>query len=432
MASWLRASQVKGLFSSTQHNDLPPISSGEELPPLPVEGEQAKGPKRHSGFLRLKRLAITVLTVAFVVAVLLAFKQQIISLIYGPTQAQVLADLDGKITKWQSNRDRLKQLLEQMQKDKTSTLDKLDQLGVKSESDVTSNPKAKVLVTELTDIVKQMSVYDKKYQEYDLAILKCESRVRNIARQLAAKEAGVTDEDLDELSRSMASLDESLASDKATAFTGEVVLKDELARYHRGRGSETSKSPDAIPKPEPTPEPRRPVDLLALIDIARHSMGKWTFSNSRLTSPANEAAQIRIPYTLPDIYSLTLVAKRTTKPSKGHCFLDLRCFAGKGHGVLLQFDVHGRHQDNSVTTHLYGTAAAHDGLVFNQGREETVVCNCRRDSCVVKVNSKQIIRWQGDYRTLMPGVPSDQQRGIRIDTNDSGFVISKIQLEPLP
>ena len=52
-----------------------------------------------------------------------------------PTQADTqIAELQGKITKWQSNRDKLKQLLEQMRKDKAGILEKLVQLGVKSES----------------------------------------------------------------------------------------------------------------------------------------------------------------------------------------------------------------------------------------------------------------------------------------------------------
>ena len=58
--------------------------------------------------------------------------------------------------------------------------------------------------------MKQIALYDKKYQDYDLAILKSESRVRSIARQLAAREAGVSDTELEELTRSMVTLDESL------------------------------------------------------------------------------------------------------------------------------------------------------------------------------------------------------------------------------
>jgi hypothetical protein len=153
----------------------------------------------------------------------------------GPAQAEAqVAELQTKITKWQSNRDKLKQLVEQMRKDKASILGKLVQLGIKSESDLVNNPRGQVLHDELKDIVKQIALYDKKYQDYDLAILKSESRVRSVARQLAAREAGVSDTELEELTRSMVTLDESLSSEKEAAVPIDMkdTLKKELAGYH--------------------------------------------------------------------------------------------------------------------------------------------------------------------------------------------------------
>ena len=144
-----------------------------------------------------------------------------------------VADLQGKITKWQSNRDKLKQLLDQMQRDKTDMLEKLVELGIKSENDLVKSPRGQVLNGELKDIVKQIALYDKKFQDYDLAILKSESRVRSIARQLSAREAGVSDTELEELTRSMVTLDESLSSERESAIPIDLkdTLKDELARY---------------------------------------------------------------------------------------------------------------------------------------------------------------------------------------------------------
>jgi hypothetical protein len=165
-----------------------------------------------------------------------------------PKVESPVADLQNKIKKWQSNRDKLKKLLEQMQTDKTDILEKLVELGVKSESDLANNPKGQVLHGELKDIVKQIALYDKKLQDYELAILKSESRVRSIARQLSAREAGVSDTELAELTRSMVILDESLSSEKESAIPIDLkdTLKDELARYH-----EKSKSESAQAKPKP-------------------------------------------------------------------------------------------------------------------------------------------------------------------------------------
>ena len=159
-----------------------------------------------------------------------------------------VAELQSKITKWQSNRDKLKKLLEQLQQDKTSILEKLVQLGVKSESDLANNPKGQVLHGELKDIVKQIVLYDKKYQDYDLAILKSESRLRSIARQLSARDAGVSDTELEELTRSMVTLDESLSSEKDSAVPIDLkdTLKNELARFHEGQqASSGSKTPSS-------------------------------------------------------------------------------------------------------------------------------------------------------------------------------------------
>lgn len=165
------------------------------------------------------------------------------------TQAEAqVAELQGKIAKWQSNREKLKKLIEQMQNDKTGILEKLVQLGVTSETDLANNPKGQVLHGELKDIVRQIALYDKKYQDYDLAVLKSESRVRNVARQLAAREAGVSDTELEELTRSMVTLDEALSSEKEAAvpLDPEDTLKDELARYHQGQqAARTAKPTDA-------------------------------------------------------------------------------------------------------------------------------------------------------------------------------------------
>ncbi len=148
-------------------------------------------------------------------------------------EAQI-TELRAKITKWQANQDKLKTLLEQMRKDKIGILEKLVQLGVRSEDDLIGNPKGQVLYGELQDIVRQIALYDKKYQDYDLAIFKIESRLRTITRQLSAREAGVSQADLEDLTRSMVTLDESEPSDKdAVAPIVDVhdTLKEELTRY---------------------------------------------------------------------------------------------------------------------------------------------------------------------------------------------------------
>ena len=186
-------------------------------------------------------------------------------------QAQV-ADLQGKITKWQANRDKLKKLLEQMQADKSRVLADLVQLGVKSEGDLANNPKGQALNVELKDIAGQIATNEKNLQRYELAILKNESLLRRTQRQLSATEAGAGDAELKVLARESIAADMSLSSDNESAIPIDLndTLKDELARYRAkpkpsspvsvAKPASTASASDApTPKPvPPTPAPRPP------------------------------------------------------------------------------------------------------------------------------------------------------------------------------
>ena len=181
-----------------------------------------------------------------------------------------VADLESKIAKWQANRDKLKSLLEQLRKDKAIVLEKLDQSGVGSEGDPGKNPKGEVLRNELNDILRDTAVYEKKYKDYDLAILKSESQLRSIARRLAAQDAGMSDAELQELTRSMIILDESLSADKDLnlTFDAKDAVQKEMARCREGRDAAAPPSqPEASsgkeqdsPKPVAGSSDRKPSD----------------------------------------------------------------------------------------------------------------------------------------------------------------------------
>ena len=180
-----------------------------------------------------------------------------------------VAQLQSKIAKWQASRDKLNRLLEQLQRDKATTLEKLDQLGVSAAKDAASNPRVQVLSDELKDILRQTALYEKKYQEYDLAILKSEARVRSIARQLSAREAGVSDAELEDLTRSMIALDESLSADKdlKLPFDPKDTVQAEMARYREGKktpptDAKAVSAPVADKTPLPSPASTKPPFLL--------------------------------------------------------------------------------------------------------------------------------------------------------------------------
>lgn len=163
--------------------------------------------------------------------------------------AQV-TELREKLRAWQGNRGKLSGLLVQLQRDRVSILERIDRLEEGRQKDAPEDPGIKVLIEELRDIMRQSTVAEKKLQEYDLAILKSESRLRGIERQLAAQEAGIDDSQLMDLTRSMIALDESLASERQVAVPQELdeALMQQLASYRQQKvkkveGAQTIESP---------------------------------------------------------------------------------------------------------------------------------------------------------------------------------------------
>ena len=156
-----------------------------------------------------------------------------------PTSALV-ADLRSKVTKWQHNRDKLTQLLAQLETDRQRILQQLDALH-SAEHAGEPNPRIAILGGELQDIVHQSAASARKSQEYELAILKSESKLRSVERQLAAEDAGVSDTELTDCNRTMLAMDESLSADAAigtSSATVDEMVKEQLAEFKRRKEDE--------------------------------------------------------------------------------------------------------------------------------------------------------------------------------------------------
>lgn len=143
------------------------------------------------------------------------------------TQSQI-AGLEGRIERWKTNKSKFGDLFARLRKDRQGLLTRLNELGVRSAGDGSSDPRAKVLLEELRDVLRQLATCEKKQEDYDLAVFTSESRLRTIERRLSAKEAGINDADLGDLARSMLNLEESLASEEQP--TVPVALDDLLAK----------------------------------------------------------------------------------------------------------------------------------------------------------------------------------------------------------
>ena len=227
MASWQTASQVKGLFAV--RDELPPLPSVDDLPPLPGEEDDAKRPRVLRAIMqRPRRTAVSVVVLVVVAAALVAFRTQIVEWIRGRPDAKVVAELEQKITKWQSKRDKLKQLLEQLQTDKTTTVEKLSQLGIRTESDLAKNPKAQVLDAERVKTNQRIWLCETKIEDYDLAILKADTQKTDIVRRRGLTEGGVDNTEVHKLMETMASLDKALESQEEPPAPPEITLEQDL------------------------------------------------------------------------------------------------------------------------------------------------------------------------------------------------------------
>lgn len=132
------------------------------------------------------------------------------------------AELGERIAGWKDSKSKLDMLLAKLDEDRLDLLRQLEQMGVKSVGEAVSDSRAKVLIQELRDVLMQQATLQKKHDDYELAILKSESRLRTIERQLAASDAGVNEPELKELTRSMITLDESLTTENQTEVPVEL------------------------------------------------------------------------------------------------------------------------------------------------------------------------------------------------------------------
>jgi chromosome segregation ATPase len=156
-----------------------------------------------------------------------------------------------KVTKWQENRQKLNTLLASLDKDRKDMLGKLDAFSKSGKPEAEIAPEVKILSTELQEINRQSATYKAKQRDYDLAILKSESKLRSIERQLAASEAGVSESDITELTRTMLALDDNLNSaDAVSSVVSELddSVAKQLAEFRASKDAEIARIKDQLNK----------------------------------------------------------------------------------------------------------------------------------------------------------------------------------------
>jgi len=150
----------------------------------------------------------------------------------GPaTPEQLKGELEVKMKELGVKRAAFDKVLNSLKKEKTETIDALTNLKINSVASLKDNPLAQRKAARLQEIVQEMDGIQKKTVEYDLALDQGQTVLRKLDRQLTLKEAGISDDELHEVTVTLTLFDEKLkASDTrvTTPLQVESVLKKEL------------------------------------------------------------------------------------------------------------------------------------------------------------------------------------------------------------
>lgn len=145
--------------------------------------------------------------------------------------AAALLQLRSKLAACQKSDGHLASLLPELQKSKKQLVDRLRELDIRLASNLKNKPEARTLAEELAELAQQIRVATAKRTEYKKSSDTIESFSRRLTRRDELKNAGLTDEELEEVSQFMAELDDRFneaSSDVEKALNLEAVLKNEL------------------------------------------------------------------------------------------------------------------------------------------------------------------------------------------------------------
>jgi len=183
---------------------------------------------------------------------------------------------------------------------------------------------------------------------------------------------------------------------------------------------------------ESTPTDRKPVNLLALINVRRDAVaGTWRAANGALLSPDMRNARLQIPYIPPQEYALQIVVTRTSGTAALMVGLVTaqRQFGavidggGKDAGGLCLID--GKEYRKNET--------AFRGHFLTKGKAHKLVYVVRDSSVNVYCDGRELIAWRGDPRrlSLSGGLAVRDPRVLFLSTWASNFVIHSITLTPI-
>lgn len=186
----------------------------------------------------------------------------------------------------------------------------------------------------------------------------------------------------------------------------------------------------AVP-PRAAPASQEVVDLLKLIDPTLDAVsGEWKMSEKGLLSAGGQWMRLGVPYLPPDDYELRVVAAR----QQGDDVFGIGLIVD---GRQAEAVIDGWRGSTRGLRGLDGgfveiNAAPSQGAVFVDDQPKKLVCTVHPGSIRVAGAGQTLIEWHGDARqfTLKHDLPD--QLGLQLSSHATQFLISKLELRPLP
>jgi hypothetical protein len=148
-------------------------------------------------------------------------------------QATTLETWKNKLADWKEKQVATEQARTKLDGDKEELVLKLGRAGVNAPMDLKTHPQARIYAEELQEVVAQIDLAKKKYREREEAIERMESAIRRYERITLLRGAGIDEQDLTEIGKTIAELEVKLAKisnekGPAASLELEVTLEKEL------------------------------------------------------------------------------------------------------------------------------------------------------------------------------------------------------------
>jgi hypothetical protein len=173
------------------------------------------------------------------------------------------------------------------------------------------------------------------------------------------------------------------------------------------------------------------IQLLKLVDPAKDQVvGSWVKGDGLLSPAGVVHALIQIPYSPPEEYDLKLEVERKA----GTGSIDIGLAVGQSQFLVV---IEGWGDNTCGVDRIDGKDSNANettirGAFLAAGKPNSIVCSVRKDSLLVTIEGKEIIRWKADYARVSLG-PSyvPRNRNVLFLGTMASYAVTSIRLVPV-